>query len=132
MHRVKAPGKDGGLFAHDSEHASFQIMTPRGRIRLSHGRLHQLPVRDPTDRFDIPDHITWQMNLAIDHNDVSLDATGILGETLVRTLDGSGNLIMQGMESICGSQEDCEYQVYDSACPMLEIAYYLDNNHRRV
>lgn len=82
---VAGSGGGGGLFAHESEHASFQIMTPAAKIRLTHGRLHQLPERDPTDRFDIPDHVTWQMNLAIDHNDLSVGTTGILGETLVPT-----------------------------------------------
>ena len=99
----------GGLFAHDSEHASFQIVTPIGRIRLSHGRLHQLPMRDPTDRFDLPDHLTWQQNLAIDDHELGLDATGILGETLVPTRSEEGTPIMHGMQAIRGSQEDCEY-----------------------
>ncbi|CAN0240976.1 unnamed protein product [Ectocarpus sp. 12 AP-2014] len=97
---------DGRLFTHDSEHASFQITTPVRRIRLRHGRLHQLAVRDPTDLFDIPDHITWQTNLAKDYNGVSPDVTGILGETLVPALDGSGNRITWGVESIRGSKED--------------------------
>lgn len=29
---------ESGLFSHDSEHASFQILTPLGTARLSHGR----------------------------------------------------------------------------------------------
>ncbi|CAM9915773.1 unnamed protein product [Ectocarpus sp. 13 AM-2016] len=95
-----------GLFEHNSEHASFQIMTPKGKIRLSHGRLHQLAMRDPTDRFDLPDHLTWQMNLAFDHLDLNPEATGILGETLVPTLDLDGNPIMQGMASIRGIEDD--------------------------
>ena len=102
-------GGEVGLFAHQSEHASFQITTPAARIRLSHGRLHQLPMRDPTDQFDLPDHLTWQMNLAIDQADINLDATGILGETLVPTVDENGASIMQGMGAIRGMQEDCEY-----------------------
>lgn len=103
-----AAGGDAGLFAHDSEHTSFQILTPIGYIRLSHGRLHQLPMRDPTDRFDLPDHLTWQQNLAIDHFDLSFDSTGILGETLVPTLNEEGTPIMHGMGAIRGSEEDCE------------------------
>eukprot|EP00903_Cladosiphon_okamuranus_P018942 g17420.t1 len=100
-------GGDVGLFSHDSEHTSFQILTPVGRIRLSHGRLHQLPMRDPTDRFDLPDHLTWQMSLAIEHNDLDMGvARGILGETLVPTVDENGRPIMQGMDSIRGSEED--------------------------
>jgi len=107
--RATAGGSGAGLFGLDSEHASFQIMTPVGRIRLSHGRLHQLPMRDPTDSFDLPEHLTWQMNVAIDHHDVDANlATGILGETLVLNLDGNGNPIMQGMGSIRGTEEDCE------------------------
>lgn len=98
-----------GLFSHHSEHTSFQILTPVGRVRLSHGRLHQLPMRDPTDRFDLPDHLTWQMNLAVDHHDIDERvARGILGETLVPTVDANGKPIMHGMGSIRGLQEDCE------------------------
>eukprot|EP00903_Cladosiphon_okamuranus_P014283 g13266.t1 len=102
---VAAAGETG-LFDHASEHASFQIMTPTGTIRLSHGRLHQLAMRDPTDRFDLPEHLTWQMNVAIDHHDVSLEATGILGETVVPVVDQHDKLVMKGMEAIRGSQED--------------------------
>lgn len=108
---AKATAADGGigLFSHASEHTSFQILTPVGRVRLSHGRLHQLPMRDPTDRFDLPDHLTWQMNLAIEHHDLDESAArGILGETLVPALDANGKPIMQGMGSIRGLQEDCE------------------------
>ena len=101
-----ATGTDADLFAHNSEHTSFQILTPVGKIRLSHGRLHQLPMRDPSGRFDLPDHLAWQMNLATDFLD--LDATGILGETRVPTLDSKGKPIMDGMGSIRRSQEDCE------------------------
>ena len=107
---AQASMKDGGLFDHQSEHGSFQIVAPKTAIRLSHGRLHQVATRDPTDRFDLPDHLTWQMNLAINKIDVSHDSTGILGETMVATRDGDGNRIMTGMASIRGSQEDCEYR----------------------
>lgn len=102
-------GGSSGLFTHESEHVSFQIVTPSGVIRLTHGKLHQLPMRDPTDQFDLPEHLTWQMNLAIDHSGLSPQATGILGETLVPTVDGNGNPIMHGMEAIRGKQQDCEY-----------------------
>eukprot|EP00903_Cladosiphon_okamuranus_P016399 g15121.t1 len=113
-----------GLFDHASEHASFQIMTPTATIRLSHGRLHQLAMRDPTDQFDLPDHHTWQMNVAIDHHDVSLEATGVLGETVVPVVDGHGKLVMKGMEAIRGSQED--YRVAGA----LETAFAL-GSHRQ-
>ncbi|CAM9873433.1 unnamed protein product [Ectocarpus sp. 4 AP-2014] len=96
----------GGLFAHQSEHATFQIVTPKATIRLTHGRLHQIAMRDPTDQFDLPDHLTWQMNMGVDRNDVSRQATGILGQTFVPTLDAAGKEIMSGMESIRGQQED--------------------------
>ncbi|CAM9880304.1 unnamed protein product, partial [Hapterophycus canaliculatus] len=68
--RVVTDGSDQGLLHHQSEHASFRIITPNATIRLSHGRLHQIPIRDPTNRFDLPDHQTWQMNVAIDQKDV--------------------------------------------------------------
>ena len=68
---ARAELEEGGLFAHQSEHASFQIATPTATVRLSHGRLHQIAMRDPTDHYDLPDHLTWQMNMAVDHTDVS-------------------------------------------------------------
>ncbi|CAM9891998.1 unnamed protein product [Scytosiphon promiscuus] len=98
--------EDGDLFAHDSEHVSIQIVTPAGRIRLTHGKLHQLPMRDPTNQHDLPDHLTWQMNLAIDEHSIDAGATGILGETLVPTLDEYGEPIMEGMLAIPGVEED--------------------------
>lgn len=65
-------------------------------------------MRDPTDQYDLPDHMAWQMNLAIEHHDLSHQAAGILGETLVPTIDESGKPIMQGMKAIRGKQEDCK------------------------
>eukprot|EP00903_Cladosiphon_okamuranus_P020829 g19129.t1 len=110
---------ESGLFSHQSEHASFKIVTPQATIRLTHGKLHQIPMRDPTDTMDLPDHVTWQMNLAIDSNTgdsvVCADgsivpaAKGILGETSVPTQDEDGEPIMEGMESIRGTTE--QYRV---------------------
>ncbi|CAM9500523.1 unnamed protein product [Ectocarpus sp. 8 AP-2014] len=117
---AQAEGQAGGLFTHQSEHASFQIVTPTATVRLSHGRLHQIATRDPTGRFDLPDHITWQMNMGIDHNDVSYSATGILGETSTPTKDAYGQDIMSGMEAIRGSEED-----YRVAGP-LDVTFAMD------
>ena len=97
------------LFDHQSEHASFRIATPTATIRLSHGRLHQIAMRDPSDQFDLPDHLTWQMNMAIDHSSLSHDSQGIIGETFVPTRDANGDKIMTGMECIRGKQEDCKW-----------------------
>lgn len=100
---------DAGLFAHDSEHTSFRILTPTGKIRLSHGRLHRRAMRDPTDRFNIPDHEVWQINLlAIEHDNVYMEATGDQGETLVPTLDDRGVPTVEGMRSNQGSELECE------------------------
>ncbi|CAB1114560.1 unnamed protein product [Ectocarpus sp. CCAP 1310/34] len=103
---ARAEAEEGGVFAHQSEHVSFQIVTPKATVRLSHGRLHQIAMRDPTDRFDLPDHLTWQMNMAIHHEDVSHAAKGILGQTFVPTRDADGKPIMTGLEAIRGSEED--------------------------
>lgn len=65
-------------------------------------------MRTPTDQYDLPDHLTWQMNVAIDQNDVSLEAKGVLGETIVPRRDAAGNRIMAGMEAIRGEQEECK------------------------
>lgn len=118
--KATAVGGEAGLFEHQSEHASFQIVMPTATIRLSHGRLHQLPMRDPTDRFDLPDHLTWQMNMAVDHHSVSQEAMGVLGETLVPILDDGGLPIMQGMGAIRGSQEDCEWKCFGTLCNRLQ------------
>ena len=99
----------GGLFAHQSGHSTFRILSPAVKVRLSHGKLHQLAMRDPTDTIDLPDHVTWQMNIVIDHTNISDDAKGILGETLVPTMDTTGNKIMRGMECIRGVQADCKF-----------------------
>lgn len=65
-------------------------------------------MRDPTDQFDLPDHLTWQMNMGVEHNNLSPTASGILGETFVPTRNAAGKPIMSGMEAIRGQQEDCE------------------------
>lgn len=67
---MRAEVDKDGVFAHQSKHASFQIVTPKAAIRLSHGRLHQVAMRDPTDQYNLPDHLTWQMNIAADHSEV--------------------------------------------------------------
>ena len=106
------------LFAHQSEHASFKIVTPQATIRLTHGKLHQVAMTDPNTKVDLPDHVTWQMNVAIDSNadefvagsggSVVPAAKGILGETAVPTMDEDGEPIMDGMNSIRGAVEQCE------------------------
>lgn len=106
---ARAMADKDGLFSYQSEHASIQIVTLKATIRLSHGRLHQLAMRDPTDRFDIPEHLTWQMNMAIDRTGVSRTAKGVLGETFVPTLNSNGAPIMHGMEAIRGTEADCEW-----------------------
>ncbi|CAN0061462.1 unnamed protein product [Ectocarpus sp. 4 AP-2014] len=50
-------------------------------------------------------------------------ARGILGETVVPTMNGDGKPIMQGMDSIRGSQED--YRVDGP----LGTAFVLDAHH---
>lgn len=47
---ARAMLQDGGLFEHQSEHVSFQIVTPASTIRLSHGRLHLTPPISTTSR----------------------------------------------------------------------------------
>ena len=113
------------LFDHQSEHASFRIVTPTVTIRLSHGRLHQVAMRDPTDQFDLPDHLTWQMNMAIDHSSFGRDSQGIIGETFVPTRDANGDKIMTGMESIRGKQEDCEWPREYNAVRTIRIPRFL-------
>ena len=79
-----------GLFGKQSRQVYFQRMNPTAKIHLSHGRLHQLPARDPTDQFDLPDCLTWPLNVAIYHQEMSLDAMDILDETLVPPASANG------------------------------------------
>ena len=102
--------KHGGIYTHQSDHVSFQIITPNLTLRLNHGKLHQLPERDPTDAFDIPDHTTFQMNIGF--MGIKRDDTlqGIIGETSVPTIDQHGAKIMSGLEAIRGQEDD--YRVH--------------------
>ena len=61
----------GTLFDHQSEHASFQITSPSLSLRVNVGKVHQLAMRDPTDNFDLPDHVAYQMNVVFETVDVS-------------------------------------------------------------
>eukprot|EP00904_Undaria_pinnatifida_P008988 jgi/Undpi1/5219/HiC_scaffold_2.g00501.m1 len=94
------------LFAHQSDHVSFQLVTPRLTMRLNHGKLHQLPERDPTDTFDIPDHTTFQMNLGFMGMKGDDKMQGIIGETAVPTIDEHGAEIMSGLKAIRGEEQD--------------------------
>ena len=103
---VANAAENDNLFTHQSDHVSFQLITPKLTLRLNHGKLHQLPERDPTGTFDIPDHTTYQMNLGflgIDRDDTM---QGIIGETSVPTIDEHGAKIVSGLEAIRGQEED--------------------------
>ena len=103
---VSMAAEHDSLFTHQSDHVSFQLISPSLTLRLNHGKLHQLPERDPTDTFDIPDHTTFQMNLGF--KGITRDDTmqGIIGETTVPTIDQHGAEIMSGLEAIGGQEED--------------------------
>lgn len=100
--------KQDRQFDPQSEHANFQSINPAATIRLSHGRLHHIAMRNPTDQIDLPGHQTCQMNLAIDRSDSSHYSQGVPGETFVPTRDDDSSKIMHGMGSIRGAEEDCE------------------------
>ncbi|CAM9792957.1 unnamed protein product [Choristocarpus tenellus] len=97
---------DGTLFDLQSEHTSFQITSPELSLRINHGKIHQVAMRDPTDKFDLPDHIAYQMNIIIE--DITLDEypQGILGETVHPTVNEMGDFIMAGPRVIRGEEED--------------------------
>lgn len=94
------------LFTYQSEHVSFQIVTPQLSIRANHGKLHQIAMRDPTDKFDLPDHRTFQQNIGLERAVVGDFPQGVLGETTRPILDEAGNPIMFGMSAIRGGEED--------------------------
>ena len=101
----------GGLFAHQSEHSIFRIVTPAANIRLSHGKQYELVKRDTTDTIGLPGNVTRQMNLAIGQGYVSRDAKGVLGETVVPMRDADGNKIMHCVRCIRGVKADCKLRV---------------------
>lgn len=98
----------GDLFDHQSEHASFQLNTPSFAMRLNYGKLHQIAMRDPTDRFDLPDHITHQMNLGLSRTNFGEFPQGVLGQTTRVRMDADGKPIMTGPASIAGVESDYE------------------------
>lgn len=54
----------------------------------------------------------WRVNTScspIFNLQISRDAEGVLGETMVATKDANGKPIMTGMEAIIGQEEDCEF-----------------------
>lgn len=63
---VAQASASGTLFDHQSEHASFQITSPDLSLRVNIGKIHQLAMRDPTDKFDLPDHVAYQINIAFE------------------------------------------------------------------
>lgn len=96
----------GSLFTHQSEHTSMQITSPQLSLRVSHGKVHQLPMRDPTDRFDLPEHVAFQMNLVFEDVRLGSDPQGLVGETISPVLDAEGVPIMQGLDAIRGAESD--------------------------
>lgn len=94
------------LVAHQSEHVSFQFITPMVTMRLNYGKLHQLAERDPTDQFDLPDHLTHQMNLGLSRVILGNFPEGILGETATIRTGNKRVPIMTGISAISGNEED--------------------------
>lgn len=60
---VRSGIAEGTILDYQSEHTSIQIKADNLSIRVNHGKIHQLAVRDPTDQYDLPDHIAYQMNI---------------------------------------------------------------------
>lgn len=94
------------LFGYQSEHTSLQITSPVLSLRISHGKVHQLPMRDPTDKFDLPDHVAFQMNVGFEDVRLGLSPQGIVGETITPVVDANGLPIMQGLDAIRGEEGD--------------------------
>ncbi|CAM9752627.1 unnamed protein product, partial [Choristocarpus tenellus] len=108
---VRNVAEEGNLFNLQSEHISFQIVTPTMTLRLNHGKLHQLAMPDPSGLFDLPDHLTYQINVGFVEVGLGSMPQGILGETAVPNTDKDGSPIREEMGSIRGGEED--YRVND-------------------
>lgn len=94
------------LFEHQTEYTSLQITSPVVALRITHGKIHQLAMRDPTDRFDLPDHTTFQQNVVFEQTRLGYDPQGVIGETVTPVLDAHGEAIMEGLDAIRGSESD--------------------------
>lgn len=104
----------GSLFNHGSEHSSFQITSPVLSLRLNHGKVHQVAMRDPTDTIDLPDHLAFQMNVGFFKIVLGDNPKGSIGETIRPVLDQDGQPIMHGLDAIRGDEED--YRVECLVC----------------
>ncbi|CAM9982423.1 unnamed protein product, partial [Choristocarpus tenellus] len=58
------------------------------------------------DSFDLPDHVTYQMNMAFEGIVLKEDAGGLLGETSRPVLDEDGQAIMSGPDAFPGEEEE--------------------------
>lgn len=85
---------------------ALQITSPSIELRISHGMTHQLAMRDPTDQFDLPDHIAFQHNVVFEQARLGDDPKGILSETVTPVLDADGKEKMQGFGAIRGKESD--------------------------
>lgn len=65
-------------------------------------------MRDPADQFDLPDHPTWQIDMAINHARFSRGVPGVIRETFVPMRGVIGGTVMTGMEPTHGQREDCK------------------------
>lgn len=105
-HYVDHAMQGGGVFTHQSEHMSLQITSPDMALRISHGKVYQLAMRDPTDMFDLPDHTTFQHNLEFEQIRFGSDPRGILGETVAPVLDEDSQPIISGPSAFRGTEDD--------------------------
>lgn len=103
---------DDTLFDHQSEHSSFQITSPLVSVRINHGKIHQLAMRDPTDTIDLPDHVAYQMNVQFNKLVLGDDPRGAIGETVHPVLDENGFPIMQGIRALRGDEEDYRVECF--------------------
>ncbi|CAM9749488.1 unnamed protein product [Choristocarpus tenellus] len=111
---VKRAAESDSLFDHQSEHTSFQIAFPHLSLRVNHGKINQIAMRDPTDTLDLPDHVAYQMNLAFRKIQLGDDPRGILGETVHPVLNESGAPIMEGPKTLRADEES--YRVHCLLC----------------
>lgn len=98
--------QQGDLFGHQSEHVSIQITSPQLSLRISHGKVHQLAMRDPTDQFDLPDHVAYQMNIVFEDVRLGPDPRGLVGETITPVVDDEGQPVMKGSGALRGEERD--------------------------
>ena len=96
-----------GLFAVESNHAVFHIVTPTSSLRVNIGVNHQDRVTaEDGATVLVPELDFWQGDVGVERSRFSDTVSGMLGETSRLLFNENGLPIMEGIGAIRGTPED--------------------------